>query len=99
MRDAGKVLLIVIVALMALAVVTTTVWATSEAPRRVDTADVNKFTEAAAAGEEGEHAVKEETKEEQGEEGRALAEGEEGAEEHHPLWMFPGWQSVFTALA
>jgi len=32
--------------------------------------------------------------------GMAEAEGEEAhEEEHHPVWMFTGWQTVFTIIA
>ncbi len=61
-----------------------------------DSHDAEEEEDDAAAdhGEEDDHggAVTEEHGEEAG-------GGEHGGEAHHPAWMIPGWQSIFSALA
>lgn len=61
-----------------------------------DSRDAEEEEDDAAAdhGEEDDHggAVTEEHGEEAG-------GGEHGGEVHHPAWMIPGWQSIFSALA
>lgn len=112
----------IIIAVLAVAMATAGVsvaWASSEggeAPRRINTGNVNDAHEIVPIGEaahEGEVKALEEPKDGEGshdpkgpatEEGKAGhgddAGGGEGAEEaHHPAWMIPGWQSIFTLFA
>lgn len=96
---------IIVAVMLAFFVVTTTAaWAVPE-PRKIDTKNVTKFEEPAEAGAEGGHEGKiEEGKPDSLSEKKAIEEGEfeeeghEGEEEHVPVWMFPGWQTVFALL-
>lgn len=55
--------------------------------------------EAAAAPDEHDSGTEEpESEAAAGEHGEEAASGEE-KEVHHPAWMIPGWQSIFTVLA
>lgn len=81
----------------------------AEAPRRIDTSDVNSSADIRALGEgaaEEGHEAQAEAPEEghgevkaEGEAGHGAVEGEATEEAHHPAWMIPGWQTIFTILA
>ena len=74
-------------------------WAVPE-PRKIDTGNVTKFSEVEApAGETGAKGKEKLGKEKALREGEAEETGKAGAEEHVPVWMFPGWQTVFALLA
>lgn len=109
----GQTVAVALIALILLAVVSTAAWAVPE-PRKIDTGNVTKFEEPAEAGAEGGHEKPaeeghegkvEESKPDSLSEGKGIREGEaeeqghEGEEEHVPVWMIPGWQTIFALLA
>jgi len=92
---------VALICLIMLTALTTVAWAVPEI-RRIDTQNVTKFEEPAEVGGQRESKAPEGKK---AQKKKAVAEGEAdlpgaaGATEFKPWWMFPGWQTLFAALA
>ncbi|MDP1808082.1 MAG: hypothetical protein Q8L35_00910 [Actinomycetota bacterium] len=87
MLKAHRFIWVMLVSMIICSALTTVAWAVPEI-RKIDTRNVTKFEEPAEVGGQAGAKV-----------GEADLPGKAGAEELKPAWMFPGWQTLFAALA